>query len=471
MKCGIDFGTRNTAISKGNLRLTDEDGATVPSYVAYSRNGLPRRIGRRAMQLFGEAAVAPDWDVWRSFKLDLPRSDGSPGCPVIRATADFLHDVLHLPSAGDSVVSDAVMAIPVAWPPAARRALRSAASAAGIRLQGFVSESTAAFARHRDDFGAVEEVAVFDWGAGTLDVSVLRLRGGGHGTRTIEELHCACSDRAGDFIDLLLAEHIHRRFAAMDEHVCPWSEVEPADRDRLCKQVELAKIAVSDERVSEVPISIARYCGKPRSTTIGGDEFEAVVAPVLQDVVETLEGALARAGTSASKVDALLVVGGCSKVRGLARRLRDRFGGRVAASRDSEWSVAEGAQRIAEAGDACYACVQQFCLILSDGLALPLSGPEARFDGNPTMHVVGKVDESDVASLVIGERDRGSLGDPRVIGALAVRSQGLPGEPVEVESTLDPDLFLRVRARSMLALPSKDTAAFEYPSTRFEYRL
>jgi molecular chaperone DnaK (HSP70) len=67
MKCGIDFGTRNTAIAKGNLRVTGDDGVTVPSYVAYSRKGLPRRIGRSAMQLFGEAALASDWDVWRSF--------------------------------------------------------------------------------------------------------------------------------------------------------------------------------------------------------------------------------------------------------------------------------------------------------------------------------------------------------------------------------------------------------------------
>jgi molecular chaperone DnaK len=471
MKCGIDFGTRNTAIAKGSLRVTGDDGGTVPSYVAYSRKGLPRRIGKSAMQLFGEAGLVTDWDVWRSFKLDLPQSDGSQGCRVTRVTADFLHDVLRLPSAGTSAVSDAVMAIPVAWPPAARRALRSAASAAGIRLQGFVSESTAAFAKHRDEFGAVEEVAVFDWGAGTLDVSVLRLRGGGHGARTIEELHCACSDRAGDFIDLLLAEHIHRRFAASDNALRPWAEVESTDRDRLCKQVELAKIALSDERVSSVPISIAGYCGRPRSTTINAAEFEAAVAPVLQHVVETLEGALARAGTSAARVDALLVVGGCSKVLGLARRLHDLFGGRVATSRDSEWSVAEGAQRIADAGESCYACVQQFCLILSDGLALPLAGPEARFDGSPTTHVVGKVDDSKVASLVLGERDRGSQGDARVIGSLAVRSQGLPGEPIIVESTLDPDLFLRVRATSMLSLPAKDAVTFEFPSTRFEYRL
>jgi molecular chaperone DnaK (HSP70) len=48
MNCGIDFGTRNTAIVKGERRVTGVSGNTIPSFVAYSRMGLPRRIGETA---------------------------------------------------------------------------------------------------------------------------------------------------------------------------------------------------------------------------------------------------------------------------------------------------------------------------------------------------------------------------------------------------------------------------------------
>jgi hypothetical protein len=57
-----------------------------------------------------------------------------------------------------------------------------------------------------------------------------------------------------------------------------------------------------------------------------------------------------------------------------------------------------------------------------------------------------------------------------MIGGLAIPSQGLPGEPIEVSATLDPDLFLRIRAGTLLG-NDRDVRTFEYPSTRFEYHL
>ncbi len=470
MLCGIDFGTRNTAIVKGQRRVVGSDNSTVPSFVAYSRTGLPRRIGNAAKVLLDNPGEFADWDVRRSFKLQLPESDGSPNCIATSVTADFLGDVLRLQSAGPTPVTGAVMAIPVAWPSAARRALRVAAGRAGIDLKGFVSESTAAFAWYRTQFGELKEVAVFDWGAGTLDISVLRIRGGSHGTASIEELHCASSDSAGDVVDGLLAQRIHKELQRMDHALPPWTEIDRDEQTRLCHQAEWVKIALSDSTIVSMPISLNKYCGKPRVVTISSKEFEDVIRTVIEGALDVLFAALLRAGTSAPRLDAVLVVGGCSKLRGFGGLMREQFGSRLAISPDSEWAVAEGAQQIAEAGDGCYACVQEFCLVLSDGLALPLTAPRAPFDGRSTTHVVGKIDSANVASLVFGERAQGTSGDPRTIGGLAIPSQGLPGEPIEVSATLDPDLFLRIRAGTLLG-NDRDVRTFEYPSTRFEYHL
>ena len=471
MLCGIDFGTRNTAIVKGTRRVTGPSGGTIPSFVAYSRIGLPRAIGERARSLLDDPNSSSSWDVHRSFKLRLPTSDGSPNCRPTSLAADFLSDALALPSAGSSPVTGAVMAIPVGWAPAARRALRRAAEQAGIRLAGFVSESTAAFAKYRDRFGSVDEVAVFDWGAGTLDVSVLRIAGGHHGVSSIEERHCARSDAAGDTIDTVIAQRLHRQMQQADHSLPEWEQIDPDERTRLCHQAEFAKIAFSSHPVESMPIVLANYFGKSRTMSLSAADFDRAAEPVIDGAVATLLSALAIAGTNERRVDAVLVVGGCAKIRGLESRLRSIFGERLHVTSDSEWAVAEGAQRIAEAGQGSYACVQEFCMILSDGLALPLTDPGARFDGSAKTHVVGKIDDSPAAMLVFGERSPGQSSEPRTVGSLSVRSQGLPGEPIEVTASLDQDLFLRVRACPLLGKPSLDTVSFEYPHTRFEYRL
>jgi molecular chaperone DnaK len=469
--CGIDFGTRNTAIVKGTRRVTGPSGGTIPSFVAYSRIGLPRTIGERARSLLDDPNSSSSWDVHRSFKLRLPTSDGSPNCRPTSLAADFLSDALALPSAGSSPVTGAVMAIPVGWAPAARRALRRAAEQAGIRLAGFVSESTAAFAKYRDRFGSVDEVAVFDWGAGTLDVSVLRIAGGHHGVSSIEERHCARSDAAGDTIDTVIAQRLHRQMQQADHSLPEWEQIDPDERTRLCHQAEFAKIAFSSHPVESMPIVLANYFGKSRTMSLSAADFDRAAEPVIDGAVATLLSALAIAGTTERRVDAVLVVGGCAKIRGLESRLRSIFGERLHVTSESEWAVAEGAQRIAEAGQGSYACVQEFCMILSDGLALPLTDPGARFDGSAKTHVVGKIDDSPAAMLVFGERSPGQSSEPRTVGSLSVRSQGLPGEPIEVTASLDQDLFLRVRACPLLGKPSLDTVSFEYPHTRFEYRL
>ncbi len=471
MLCGIDFGTRNTAIVKGTRRVTGPSGGTIPSFVAYSRLGLPRAIGERARSLLEEPNSTASWDIHRSFKLRLPASDGSLNCRSTSLAADFLADALALASAGKSPVTGAVMAIPVGWAPAGRRALRRAAEQAGIRLAGFVSESTAAFAKYRDRFGSVDEVAVFDWGAGTLDISVLRIAGGQHGVSSIEEKHCARSDAAGDTIDTVIAQRLHRQMQQSDQSLPDWEQVDPDERTRLCHQAEFAKIALSSHRVESMPIVLASYFGKSRTMTLSAADFDRAAEPVIDGAVATLLSALAIAGTNERRVDAVLVVGGCAKIRGLESRLQSIFGDRLHIDGDSEWAVAEGAQRIAEAGEGSYACIQEFCMILSDGLAVPLTDPGARFNGSSKTHVVGKVDDSPAAMLVFGERSLGQGSEPRTVGSLSVRSQGLPGEPIEVAASLDPDLFLRIRACPLLGNPSLDTVSFEYPNTRFEYRL
>jgi len=107
---------------------------------------------------------------------------------------------------GGSGISKATFSVPVGMSPFARRILREAAGIAEIEVTSFVKESTAALVREWDTLRACAYVVVFDWGGGTLDVSVLEIRGDG-----ISELWTKGLASAGIHIDRELAKVVHRR--------------------------------------------------------------------------------------------------------------------------------------------------------------------------------------------------------------------------------------------------------------------
>lgn len=92
--------------------------------------------------------------------------------------AEVLQHLSKAATVGDRIgIQQATFSVPVGLPPQSRRTLREAATAAGIQVNGFISESTAALMRYWPRVRDHRYVAVFDWGGGTLDVSVLELRG------------------------------------------------------------------------------------------------------------------------------------------------------------------------------------------------------------------------------------------------------------------------------------------------------
>src|SRR5262249_12101487 len=90
-------------------------------------------------------------------------------------------------------IHEAVVAIPVGMSSAKRASLRKAARAAGIDVRQFVSEPTAALIPHYEEICHCRYIAVFDWGGGTLDISIVELQSG-----CIIERYKAGSPEAGD---------------------------------------------------------------------------------------------------------------------------------------------------------------------------------------------------------------------------------------------------------------------------------
>ncbi len=102
-------------------------------------------------------------------------------------------------------LSRATFSIPVGLTAGARRVLRRAAADAGIDVTGFVTESTAVFFRYWTERQHCRYVAVFDWGGGTQDISVLEISSGG----LVHERATMGLPEAGDDVDQAIALYLH----------------------------------------------------------------------------------------------------------------------------------------------------------------------------------------------------------------------------------------------------------------------
>lgn len=193
---GLDFGTTNSLLSViGHdglpIHLVDETNRPHPSVVWYRAGEVPI-VGRKARDNLDAGAAAIAGSFVRSPKRlldqDAPVHVGGRDLDprdIIAEVLKFLRDDAATERAGNHRVDRAVMTIPVKLDGAGRRRLREAARKAGIGVVQFVHEPLAAlyaYLRSQQDWrGRLAElegrrVLVFDWGGGTLDLTLCQIQ-------------------------------------------------------------------------------------------------------------------------------------------------------------------------------------------------------------------------------------------------------------------------------------------------------
>jgi molecular chaperone DnaK len=206
---GIDFGTTNSAvvaINTGNgsdiemtMRIGESNRIPLPSYVAINKLDGSVRTGSEVKrgnlesdkyQVFPSVKMVIDAD--KEWKIA-----GKIWTPVDIATELFkaLKKNVETKIGNATVLKEAVVAIPVNFSPKKRNNIREAARRAGIRISMFISEPTAAYCSRIKELHRYKNVAVFDWGGGTLDVVVLEIE-----NNVIHELSTAEMPLAGKYL-------------------------------------------------------------------------------------------------------------------------------------------------------------------------------------------------------------------------------------------------------------------------------
>ncbi len=399
---GFDFGTTNSLISivQGDrvLSFTDNQGLPTPSVVCYE--GTQTIVGREARERLSQAGLGVHGNVVRSPKALLGRESVFVG-GVEKNPVDIVRDVVHFVryqalSSGivtNLVVDQVVVTIPVNMEGKRRALLRDAFRMAGISIVQFVHEPLAAlygYLRSSEDFEAMlrrydrQLVLVFDWGGGTLDLTLCRIIDG----LIVQVKNDGTDEVGGDVFDYELKNEVERR-VRQSRGISEDVDVQPEARSRLMHRCELAKIALSERsRVDILVPNFFRGLDDPDLyLPLSRHELNEMVKHLIDKGLSRIERLLDSEKYSTNSVSMCLATGGMANMPAIKSRLHELFGPqRVHSSERSASLISEGAAWVAHDKTKLYLAKNvelvlarnSFLPLLSAGLEMPQEGEVRR---------------------------------------------------------------------------------------------
>ena len=452
---GIDFGTTNSAaisfLDEGNkigrYEHGDAQGTPFPSIVGINKETGEVITGRDAKNRRIE--LSETYEFFTSIKSIIDQDKeydvaGKRWTPVALAT-EILKGLKAEIKRKNVEADSVVMAVPVGFSPKKKMRLREATQNAGIKIETFISEPTAALVSNYSKMRMFKNVAVFDWGGGTLDVAILHIESG-----RVEEIATDGMNLAGDNIDKKIAEQMHIKYCRKKDVVKTFEEVDGKSRDRLIVKSEAAKIDFSEgAEIASVLVPNYDNNGVFRES-IEYETFEELVQPEVNEAINCLNRAIEKAHLNKANIDAILCVGGSSRLKPFKERVIELYGKeKVIYPEKVMWNIAEGAAVISMSNAAGgYGMNHDVGLIMSDGSFYPLLHKGQRIPcKEKKINFAAVTDEQAVRFLVTDAEDplKRTFEEPIVIDR---KGQHFMSEQFEVSCFVDPDLLLRFRVRS-----------------------
>ncbi|MCW5968458.1 MAG: molecular chaperone DnaK [Blastocatellales bacterium] len=346
---GLDLGTTNSvvAIMEGGepvVITNSEGGRTTPSVVAFAKDGnrlvgqvakrqavtnpentvysIKRFMGRRFNEVGDEIRQVPYKVISASngdVRVAAGDKDWSPpeiSAMILQKLKQAAEDYL-----GQSV-TQAVITVPAYFNDAQRQATKDAGRIAGLDVLRIVNEPTAAALAYGLDKKKDETIAVFDFGGGTFDISILEV---GEGVVEVKSTN-GDTHLGGDDIDERLIQWIIDEFRK-DQGI-DLSKDKMA-LQRLKEAAEKAKIELSSTMESEInlPFITADQSGpKHLQMKLTRAKFEALVDDILQRTLKPCQQALKDAGLNASQIDEVVLVGGSTRIPKIQQMVKEFFG-------------------------------------------------------------------------------------------------------------------------------------------------
>ncbi len=346
---GIDLGTTNSVVSvmegsEPKVIINEEGGRTTPSVVAFTDNdtilvgqtakrqavtnpertvsSIKRFMGRRFDEVAGEMKMVP-YKVAKSANGDVRvQIDGKDYAPpeisalVLKKLKKSAEDYLG------QKVTDAVITVPAYFNDSQRQATKDAGKIAGLNVLRIINEPTAAALAYGMEKKKDEKIAVFDFGGGTFDISILEVGD------NVVEVKSTNGDThlGGDDIDHVLIEYLIGEFKR-DQGIDLGKD--KMALQRLKEAAEKAKIELSSTMETDIslPFITADSSGpKHMNLKLTRAKLEALAEPLILRTIDPVKKALADAGMKPSDIDEVILVGGSTRIPRVQDEVKKIFG-------------------------------------------------------------------------------------------------------------------------------------------------
>jgi len=347
---GIDLGTTNSVVAvmeggEPKVIANEEGGRTTPSIVAFTKSGerlvgqvakrqaitnpentvysIKRFMGRRYNEVNDEMKMVPYKVVQQGdhVAVEAQGKDYTPqqiSAMILQKLKKAAEDYL-----GTSV-TEAVITVPAYFNDAQRQATKDAGQIAGLDVKRIVNEPTAAALAYGLDKKKDETIAVYDFGGGTFDISILEV---GEGVIEVKSTN-GDTHLGGDNLDQRIVEWLIEEFKK-DEGLDLGAKGNEMALQRLKDAAEKAKIELSTTMETEInlPFVTADATGpKHLVKKLTRAKLEQLVEDLLQRSIGPSKQALADAGIDASKIDEVVLVGGQTRMPRIQEIVKTLFG-------------------------------------------------------------------------------------------------------------------------------------------------
>jgi molecular chaperone DnaK len=349
---GIDLGTTNSAMAamqagKAEIIANSEGGRTTPSVVAVNKNGerLVGQVARRQMVTNPQNTIYEvkrligrrweDEEVQRDLKLmsyEIVKSTNH--VKVKMGDKDYSPEEISGMILGKlkadaekflgEPVTEAVITVPAYFDDSQRQATKDAGKIAGLEVKRIINEPTAAALAYGLDKGGKkdEKIAVYDLGGGTFDISILEL---GDGVFEVKSTNGDTHLGGADF-DRAIINYLAEEFKK--ENGVDVSG-DKAAMQRLRDEAEKAKIELSTSNEVDInlPFLTADAEGpKHFEHKLTRAKLESLVAELIQKTAGPCEKALKDAKLKAADIDAIVLVGGMTRMPAVQKKVKEIFG-------------------------------------------------------------------------------------------------------------------------------------------------
>ncbi len=347
---GIDLGTTNSAFAymvagKPEVITNAEGDRTTPSVVAVTKKGdrlvgkvaqrqrvtnpkntiygIKRLIGRK----FEDKEVQRDLDIM-PYKIVKKKDgvavemDGKEYTPEEISAMTLAKIKADAEAFLGEKVTEAIITVPAYFDDSQRQATKDAGKIAGLEVKRIINEPTAAALAYGLESKKDEQIAVFDLGGGTFDVSILELGDGVFEVKSTNgDTHLGGEDFDNLIVNYLLDEF--KKESGVD------IRNDAAAMQRVKDEAEKAKKELSSATSVEInlPFLTADADGpKHFEHTLTRAKLEDLVAPLIERLAEPVEKALKDAKLSAKDIDEVVMVGGMTRMPAVIAKVKDIFG-------------------------------------------------------------------------------------------------------------------------------------------------